>query len=355
MSSNTMKRSPALAALLALTMALSPSVVFAQGFEFGEEESEETPEGGEGEGEPVDTQDPAGLTFSEDEATKTTYSDTEEKQVAVVAVPGEHMDADRRSKVQQELERVAGGINAITVLSGSSVLGALEASGGDACVQEPLCLADVGEQAGVERILVARVVEKPNGLELKVDYFDVDDKLFVRFHNIDGLGGTPGIVKAVEPALNKIFDVREFVEGQDFEGDEDSSVVQSVLAFGAGGLAVASLVGGIVFGLKAKRIDNEVTDSPKNGDVYQYTQVQARDAIRPAKSAATTANVFFGLAVGLTAVSVLFFVIRGGSDVSEEDKTALNEKEKRKKIRDVQIAPTVTADGGLGFGAGFRF
>lgn len=348
MSSNTMKQSPALAALLALTMALSPSVVFAQGFEFGEEEAEETPEG-----EEVDTQDPAGLEFSEEEAEKTTYSDTAEKQVAVVALAGEHMDADRRQKVQEEMERVAAGIPAITMLSGSSVLGTLEASGGDACVQEPLCLADVGEQAGVERILIARVAEKPDGLELKVDYFDVDDKLFVRFHNIGGLGGTPGVVKSVEPALNKIFDVREFVEGQEFSGDEDSSVVQSVLAYGAGGLAVASLVGGIVFGLKAKRVEDEVTSSPRNGEVYEYTQVEAREAIRPAKSAATTANVFYGLSVGLAAVSVLFFVIRGGSDVADEGATALNDDDK--KIRDLQIAPAVTSDGGLGFGASFRF
>ena len=340
-----MKRSPALAALLALSIAMSPSLVFAQGFEFGEEEAEEVQE----EGEQVDTQDPAGLEFTEEDAQRTTYSDTEEKQVAVVAVPGEHMDADRRQKVQAEMERVAGAIPAITMLSGSSVLGTLEASGGDACVQEPLCLADVGEQAGVERILVARVVELPSGLELKIDYFDVDDKLFIRFDNTSRLGGTPSIVNAVEPSLNKIFDVRSFVQGQETTGDEDTGVVQTAIAFGSGGLAVASLVAAIIFGSQAKKIEREVTDSPRNGDVYAYTQVEARDAIRPAEAKATTANVFYGLAVGLAGVSVLFFLIRGGSDVAEDEATAST-----KKIRDLQIAPAVTSDG-LGFGASFRF
>lgn len=348
MSSTTMKRSRALAALLALTMAMSPSLVFAQGFEFGEEEAEE--EVGEEEAPEVDTQDPAGLTFSEDEAEKTTYSDTDEKQVAVVAIPGEQMDSERRQKVQAEMERVAGGITAITMLSGSSVLGALEASGGDACVQEPLCLADVGEQAGVERILVARIVEKDDGLELKVDYFDVDDKLFIRYENTGGLGGTGAIVSAVEPALNKIFDVRQLGQGEEFQGEEDSSTVQTVIAFGTGGLAVGSLIAGIIFGSQAKSTENEVEGSPQSGGVYNYTQVEARDAIRPAESKATTANVFYGLAVGLAGVSALFFIIRGGSDVDEGEQAKL----KKKKIRDLQIAPAVTSHG-VGFGAGFRF
>lgn len=345
-----MKRSPALAALLALSMALTPSMVFAQGFEFGEEEVESGPEeGGEGEEAPeVDTQDPAGLEFSEEDAQKTTYSDTAEKQVAVVALPGEHMDADRRSKVQAEMERVTGGISAITMVSGSAVLGALEAAGGEACVQEPLCLADAGEQAGAERILVARVVEKEDGFELKVDYFDVDDKLFIRYDNTPGLGGTPAIVKAVEPALNKIFDVRSLQAGQEYTGDEDSGVVRSVIAYGTAGLAVGALVGGIVFGINAKNIEKEVEGSPKNGDVYRYTQVEARDAIRPAESKATTANVFYGLAVGLAGVSALFFLIGSGSDVAEDQEQA------SRGIRDLQVAPTVSSHG-LGLGAGFRF
>ncbi len=344
-----MKRSPALAALLALSIAMMPSVTFAQGFEFGEDEPEEKSGGEDGEPE-VDTQDPAGLEFTEDDAKKTTYSDTAEKQVAVVAVGGEQMDADRRQKVQAELERVAGTISAITVLGGSSVLGALESAGGDACVQEPLCLADVGEQANVERILVARVTEGSRGLELKIDYFDVDDKLFLRYENTPGLGGTGAIVSAIQPALYKIFDVREFGKRGDLQGEEDSSVVQSVIAYGTAGLAVGSLVAGIIFGSKAKSIEKEVTASPKNGEIYRYTQVEAREAIRPAESKATTANVFYGLAVGLAGVSALFFIIRGGSDVGADEKPQAS----KGAIRDLQIAPAVTADG-FGLGAGFRF
>ncbi len=347
-----MKRSRALAAILALLLALSPSMVFAQGFEFGEEEVEpvdEPVEEEEPEEDPVDTQDPAGLEFSEEDVEKTTYSDVDEKQVAVVALPGEHMDQDRRQKVQAELEKVAGGIPNITMLSGSSVLGALEASGGEACVQEPLCLADVGEQAGVQRILVARVVEKEDGLELKTDYFDVDDRLFIKYHNESGLGGTGAIVKAVEPSLNEIFEVRELREGPQTVGEEDSGVVQSVLAFGTGGLAVASLVGGIVFGIQAKNVESDVEARPKNGEVYEMTQQEAREAIRPAEAKATTANVLYGFAIGLGAVSALLFYIKGGSDVAEDQ-----QQDEAFSLRDIQIAPAVSADG-VGFGAGFRF
>lgn len=325
-------------------MAFAPSAGFAQGFSFDEEEAAEAAE----EAAEVDTQDPAGLEFSVDETTTTKYSDESHQQVAIVAVPSEQMDSDRRAQVQAEMERVASKITTITALSGSAVLGALEASGGEACVQEPLCLADVGEQAGVDRILVARVSASANGTELKLDYFDVEDKLFVRFKNTDGLGNTGSIVRAVEPAMNDIFDVRDLSAGQTYQGDEDSSTVQTVIAFGTAGLAVASLVGGIVMGLGAKKAADEVINSPKTGDVYNYTQVEARDAIRPAQSKATTANVFYGLAVGLAAVSAVFFVIRSGSDVDKSEQAS------KRGIKDLQIAPSVSGDG-PGIGATFRF
>lgn len=343
-----MKRSPALAALLALSIALAPTYGFAQGFEFGEEEAKEEPAEG-GEGEEVDTQDPAGLEFTEEDAAKPTYSDTDETQVAVVAVGGDAMDPERRQKIQAEMERVAGDIPKITVLSGSAVLGALEEAGGDACVQEPLCLADVGERAGVQRILVARVVEKENGLELKVDYFDVDDKLFIKYYNKGGIGGTPGLVDEVKPALDDIFEVRNLVRGPDVVGEEDSGIVQTVLAYGTAGLAVASLAGAIVFGIQAKNLEKEVEASAKDGNgVYEMTQVEARAAIRPAEAKALTANVLYGLAIGLGAVSALLFYIKGGSDVAEDQERTSN------SIRDLQIAPTVSADG-AGVGLGFRF
>lgn len=346
-----MKRSPALATLLALSITLTPTLAFGQGFEFGVDEAEEVAEESEesAEEQPVDTQDPAGLEFTEEDAAKkTTYSDTEVPQVAVVAVSGPAMDPDRRQKVQTELEEVAGEIPNITVLSGSAILGALEQAGGDDCVQEPLCLADVGESAGVSRILVARVVEKPDGLELKVDYFDVDDKLFVKYHNTPGLGGTPAVVDAVKPALDEIFDIRSLQQGPEVVGDEDTGVVQTVLAYGTAGLAVGSLAAGIIFGIGAKKIEKDVQARPQTGDVYDMTQVEAREAIRPAEAKATTANVFYGLAIGLGAVSALLFYIKGGSDVAEDQEVS------SRTIHDLQIAPAVTSDG-FGVGAAFRF
>lgn len=340
-----MKRSPALALLLALTIAISPTYAFAQGMEFGEEEAEEVAE----EAEAAETQDPAGLDFSEEEAAKPTYSDTGESQVAVVAVPGEAMDPERRQKLQAEMESVAGDIPNITMLSGSAVLGALEEAGGEACVQEPLCLASVGETAGVERMLIARVAEREDGLTLNVDYFDVDDKLFIKYYTKSGIGGTPGLVDEVKPALDDIFDVRSLERGPAVVGAEDSGVVQKVLAYGTAGLAVVSLAGGIIFGVQAKNIEKEVEGRPQTDGVYDMTQVEARAAIRPAEARATTANVLYGLAVGLGAVSALLFYIQSGSDVSEDQETV-----RRSPIRDLRIAPAVTSDG-FGFGAGFRF
>lgn len=349
-----MNRFQALAGLLAVMLAASPQIAWAQGFDFGEEEAEAEPEpetgGGEGEGEvDVDTQDPAGLDFNEQDAERTTYSDSAENHnIAIVAVPGEFMDSDRRQKVQAELEKRASDVG-VSAAGGAPVLGTLEASGGEDCVREPLCLADVGEQSGADRILLARVVQGPDGsFNLTVDYFDVEDKLFIRSHTEEGLGGTGAIVDAVETSVNKVLDVRDLVAGPNVVDDEDSGVVQTVLAYSTAGLAVGALAAGIVFGLKAKSIEKEVSGRPKNGDVYVMTQTEARDAIRPAQSAATSANVFYGLSVALGLTSALLFFIQGGSDVAADQGTGTT------SIRDLQIAPAVTADG-FGFGASFRF
>jgi hypothetical protein len=262
------------------------------------------------------------------------------------------MDSERRSKVQAEMEKITSKVGTVIMISGSALIGPLEAAGGEECVKEPLCLADVGEQAGAERILIAHVASADGkGLELKVDYFDVDDKLYIKYDNTSGLNGTGGIVNAIEPSLNKIFDVRELVDGEQYADDENKGVVQTVLAYSTAVWAVGFLTGGGVMGLGAKSAENDVKNGAKNSlGVYESTQVDARESIRPAQKKATTANVFYGLSAGLAAVSVLFFLIRGGSDVDKSE----SQGQVKRGLKDIQVAPAVTADG-FGVGAGFRF
>lgn len=338
-----MTPSRSIASLLAcLLIAISPATVAAQGFEFGEEDVEEVPE------------DEGGMSFGEDDVDAVeeggVYAEEEgaTPMVAIVAVPGPHMEPDRRAEVQAEMSRVMEDVPGFIAVGPEAVLPGLEQRGKETCVSEPLCLAEVGREANVDRILVVRVVERPEGLELATDLFDVRDKLFMKYHTETGLSGTGGLVEAVRPSLYDVFDVRVRRGDPDYVGEEDTGVVQTVAAYGTAGLSVVALGLGIVFGLDASSIEDEVTSSPRNADgTYQMTQVQAQERLREADSAAVTANIFYGLAAGLAITSGILFFIDSGSDVASEE-------ELRGGLQDLRLAPTVSADG-MGVGASFRF
>lgn len=320
--------------LLAVCLLL-PSAAFAQDddeMSFGVEEAQEAEEEAE-------------MTFdTADEAQQAAVAGSD--KLAVVAVPSEQLTRDERIQLQQQMEANMAMAPDYMVMGGDAVLQGLEQAGMDTCVKEPLCLSGVGQDAGVNRILMARVKRMPDGLQLDMDLFDVDEKLFVKYKSVTGLETFADVLNAVDPAMREIFDVRVERQDPNYVDEEDTGAVQTYLAYGTAGLAVISLGAGIYFGMEASSGEDDL-NAEQNGDgTYNITQVEAQARLQEVEDNALTANIFYGLAGAFAITSGILFYIDAGSDVASEE-------ELRGDV-DWRLAPTVGTDG-VGFGAAGSF
>lgn len=329
-----------LSCLMAILLA-APNPAFAQGFEFGEDDTSQTPP----KGEPSDNEG-EGLEFtSEDLSQEDTTPEEKKPQVAIVSIPSEANDPERRAEIQAKMMEFAKTVPSILVVGPETVLPALESRTIADCVTEPICLGAVGDEAQVDRILLTRVRQTEEGLQFDTDYFDVHDRLFIRYDSKKGLSGTSDILDAVVPSMKVVLDIRDGSNKVNYVGSEDSSVVPTIIAYGAAGLAAVCLGAGIYFGMdSSSQVDDFNALKDANGK-YTVTQKKGQQLVEDAESAATTANVFYGLAAAMAVTSVVFFLIEGGSDVSSDQERAIN---------DFQISPVFT-EAGAGVGAGFRF
>lgn len=327
--------------LIAL-LSFAPGTVWAQGFDFGEEDAVDVDEA-----PPSDEEVGDGMVFDSDDLSADDVVETAEKPtVAVVAVPGPGVDRERRLAIQSAMMDFARNMTNIIPIGAESVLPALEQRDPQTCVTEPICLGAVGDAANANRLLIGRVKEGPAGLTLEVDYFNVDDRLFIRYHSSEPTSSTGGLVDAVEPALRDIFQIRDPSNDPNYVGEEDSSIVQDIVAWGAGGLAIVFLTTGVIFGMSASDANTELEETQLEDGTYSITQTDAQDRVRDAEGDATAANIFYGLAGAMAVTSVIFFIIKGGSDVAEDQRASL--------FHDLRVAPTFNASG-AGIGAGFSF
>lgn len=275
-------------------------------------------------------------------------SDEGEQSVAIVTMPSANMNEELYRRVHEELERFSGTVTNIKPVSGSAVQAEIEKQGGDECIVETICLAEIGENAGVDRILVTRLKASDSGLELATDYFDVKDRLFLKYNSTKNLSGDDAVVEAIEPALKIIFEVRDLVNTPDYYEDKNDGTFQTIAAWSTAGLSLASLGAGIYFGLEASDLESKLVESPQSGTIYNMTQKEAAEKLRETESAATTANIFYGVSAGLAIASGILFYIQGGSDVATQE-----ELDARAPTH-FRFAPVVTKHS-VGFGAGFDF
>ena len=329
---------------LFLSLFLMTTQSWAQGMDFSEEDVKKAePDEGDGDGDGMD------FDIDGDGKELGTLSDEGPQNVAIVALPGEFMNPELHARIQEELDRYAATVTNIKAVSGSAVQAEIEKRGGDECLNEPICLSEVGESVGVDRILSARVRKDDAGsLELATDYFDVEDHLYLNYDSVKGLSGDDAIVAAIEPSLKVLLDVRDLVATPDYVDDRGDGTFQTILAWSTGGLAIASLGAGIFFGLDAASQESDLEALPKSGDVFNITQKDAAVKIREAESTAVTANIFFGVAAGLAIASGILFYIQGGSDVATQEELDAS------LPSDFQFAPIITKHS-VGFGAGFSF
>ncbi len=332
-----------------LVALLMPSAGLAQGtMDFGVEDVEE--EDGEGQ-EGGDTGDDGEMTFGADEVQEdpqdTGAADT--YTVAVVALPSDAIDRSQRIELQQKMLDAVSLDPNYSAQDGASVLNGLEENG-MSCVTEPLCLSSVGQEAGVDRILIGRVEDKARGLSLNIDLFDVSDKLFVKYTSVDRLANFDSVIDSVEPGMKDIFDIRVERKGPNYGEETDTGTVQKVLAWTAAGLSVASLGTGIYFGSEASSGEEEILGMKDGNGQFTINQRQAQQMVRDVEGDALTANVLYGASAGLAVISGILFYVEGGSDVADP-----NDRRRRAGLLDrVDVQPTFGL-GNVGLGATFSF
>lgn len=242
--------------------------------------------------------------------------------VGVVAIPGDDITDAERDELQDMLIRATEEVPEITVHDESELLPGLEERGADYCSREALCLARIGEGAGVERIVQARVEaeERADTFRLDIDYFDVGDRLFVAYHSNSRLDDVDESIEAVPPGVDDIFGIRRDPDEDPFVDQRDVDV-QSVVSYSAGALGVLSLGLGGFFGMRVSsaqsELDEEETDD--EGRYVELTQEEANSKQRSMESNARNANLFYGLGAGLVATSVVLFVLRSGDDAMESE------------------------------------
>ncbi|MFU8803083.1 MAG: hypothetical protein ACNA8W_04660 [Bradymonadaceae bacterium] len=294
--------------------------------------------------EPIDDSD---MTFAPTDAAKPAVS-ADAPSIAVVTIPGPDLQGADRIAVQNELRRVMDTIPNVVVYGESAVLPALEDRGALTCAREALCLAGIGRNAGVDRIIQARVSRGDGGYRLDIDYFDVADRLFLRYHSSPGLSNMNAVVARVQPGLHEIFNIRG-PRGPDPYADDRDVDIKRIMAYTTGGLSVITFGSAIYFGTRvsAARTELEGFERNNNGHYTNLTQVEAQNRVRDMEGNALAANVLYGLTVLLGGASALLFIIEG--DDAEAQVNLDTPWHKR-----IQVTPSVSVDG-AGVGARLNF
>ncbi|MFW5966732.1 MAG: hypothetical protein ACOCV2_04390 [Persicimonas sp.] len=348
-TADSLSRAGLLAAcILALAALHIPASAFADEMDFGvdevQEDDEEGEEGEDGDdGDDEDGEDDDVMDFGAEETSEEDAGDSDSYSVAVVAVPSSDLSDKERKQLEDQMTAGVDLDPDYQAEDGGPVLEGLEEAGLASCVTEPLCLSNVGQDAGVDRILLGSVEREGGSYTLNIDLFDVSEKLFAKYAEADRLSDFKAVEEAVEPTMKDIFDMRVERDGPDYGSEADRSVVQRVIAWTAAGAAVGSLGAGIYFGMDASSQQSDLENETESND--EFTQTEAYSRQQDAQRAAVTANILYGSAAALGIVSGVLFYVEAGSDVGESDQRADGR---------LQLKPSI-GFGKVGLDAAIRF
>ena len=330
--------------ILVATLALAPATAMA----FDDDEMTFDPDDVE-----WDDDDDDAMTFIPDEVDDEGYdpgaTEDEVLDVGIVAVPHDDLTSFDRDEIQEALHSAAREIPGITTYGDRDLLPALVDRDPEYCSRESLCLAGVGRAGGVQRIVQGRVERRPDGYRLDIDYFDVDDRLFVAYHTNEGLGDIDDVLEAIPAGVDDIFGIRRAPEEDEFVDVSEVNALR-IGAYFAAGASVVSLGLGTIFGLRVSSAQTELDEAARDGDgnFIDMTQREARAMRRDMESNARTANFGIGAGVGLAALSVALFIL------SSEDDTVFDEDAEASSGSNFRITPGAGRDG-FGVGAMWRF
>ncbi len=291
------------------------------------------------------------MTFAPDDLDDTAYDPeadmAEALDVGVVTVPTDDLSDADRDRIQSALREAAREIPEISTYGDSDLLPALVDRDADYCSRESLCLAGVGRSAGVDRILQARVEQQDDGYRLDLDYFDVDERLFVAYHSNTRNSDIDEVIEGIPAGVNDIFGIRGDRLDDGFVDQRDVNVGRIASYFGAGA-AVVALGAGSYYGLQV-RSDQDDLDGQARDDDGRYTELSQREARsirRDMDSNARNANLFLGIGAGLAVTSVVLFFLSSEDDPAMAANATLDEG--------LRIAPQWDSDR-FGLGATWTF
>lgn len=297
------------------------------------------------------------MTFAPDDFDDaSTYDSAEEAaqilDVGVVVIPSEALDDIQRAEIQAALLEVVRQIPNITAYGDSDLLPALMDRDPEYCSRESLCLAGVGRNAGVQRIVQARIERAGSSYRLDLDYFDVRDRIFVAYHSKTGLASINSLKEALKPGVNDIFNIRVRRDDDSFVDDAVVNV-QKIMAFSTAGLSVAALATGIFFGHRVNTQKEELAQykQDEEGRYENFTQVQAHEMQRQMQTDALAANLFYAVAGISGATSITLFILN--SQKGSKDRQAASDGE-RPWYSAIEVTPRLNRDG-VGVGARLTF
>lgn len=291
------------------------------------------------------------MTFAPDDLDDSAYDPEADMadalDVGVVAVPTDDLSDADRDRIQSALREAAREIPEISTYGDSDLLPALVDRDADYCSRESLCLAGVGRSTGVDRILQARVEQQDDGYRLDLDYFDVDERLFVAYHSNTRNSDIDEVIEGIPAGVNDIFGIRGDRLDDGFVDQRDVNVGRIASYFGAGA-AVVALGAGSYYGLQV-RSDQDDLDGQARDDDGRYTELSQREARsirRDMDSNARNANLFLGIGAGLAVTSVVLFFLSSEDDPAMAANATLDEG--------LRIAPQWDSDR-FGLGATWTF
>lgn len=339
--------------MMALALALTPAFAMAQD---DDEESAGAEEGDEGEDtmDFAEGEDGGSLDFSLEEA-ETALPGTGLRVTGLVLRAETNIDEELPRHLTDtliaEMEKVGG-----YQVAGPGPLVDRFAQMGEQgtldCVYNPICLSRIGEELGLERLVIGRITGTSGDYTLSIDLINVEEGTVEDYTNRTVKGGRDDLDETVGTSVRRLFNVRVGLKKVVEREPEEVGPVQTALAWTTLGVGVLCIGAGAYFGLDASSIQGDLEDGNRtvsNGrNVYAISQKEAQARLEDAESSALYANVFYGIGIAAGVTSALLFLITPGSDIATEEELAGDGP------RDFRLLPILT-DTSAGVGAGFSF
>ncbi len=220
------------------------------------------------------------------------------------------------------------------------------------CAFDPVCMGRVGQQIGVDYIVVGRVERSEDG-----DWTTTLDLMNTGLSSIDNFvffktdGRTAAVQEEIPDQILRLFRIRnDLVSGRD---EATRGGVQKALAWTTLALGVGAIGAGTYFGLDYGSQRRDIEDWPvlvdDNGEplrdrgnrlIYDRSMVETQTAIDDADKSKSLSLILGGVGAGLLVTSVVLFVVTPGEDIYEE---ADGEASNRRR-RSFALAPVIGPD-----------